>query len=89
MYARRIRAWFRETPFRWSILTFFVPWFLRIPFAKLAKWRRGDLRYYYADGQNITGPLILKTSNHMCWQARLAFAHSSFGKIHINGYRSS
>ncbi len=57
MYARRIRAWFRETPFRWSILTFFVPWFLRIPFAKLAKWRRGDLRYYYADGQNITGPL--------------------------------
>lgn len=57
MYARRIRAWFRETPFRWSILTFFVPWFLRIPFAKLSKWRRGDLRYYYADGQNITGPL--------------------------------
>ncbi len=57
MYARRIRAWFRETPFRWSILTFFVPWFLRIPFAKLAKWRRGDLRYYYADGQNVRGPL--------------------------------
>lgn len=57
MHARRIRAWFRETPFRWSILTFFVPWFLRIPFSKLARWRRGNLRYYYADGQNVRGPL--------------------------------
>jgi hypothetical protein len=57
MCGRKMRAWFRETPFRWSILTFFVPWFLRIPFAKLAKWRRGDLRYYYADGQNVRGPL--------------------------------
>lgn len=60
MCLRRMRAWFRETPFRWSILTFFVPWFLRTPFAKLAKWRRGNLRYYYADGQGVVGPLTFE-----------------------------
>lgn len=55
--ARRLRAWFRATPFRWSVATFFVPWIIRWPLTKLAEKRRAGLKYYYAVQQKIEGPL--------------------------------
>ncbi|WP_395750115.1 DUF4339 domain-containing protein [Prosthecobacter sp.] len=55
--ARRMRAWFRETPFRWSIAMFIVPWIIRWPLSKLAEKRRAGLKYFYADEERIEGPL--------------------------------
>lgn len=55
--ARRLRAWFRKTPGRWSFAMSIVPWIIRWPLAKLAEKRRAGLKYYYADQQEIEGPL--------------------------------
>lgn len=55
--ARRLRAWFRATPFRWSVAMFIVPWIIRWPLTKLAEKRRAGLKYYYAVQQKIEGPL--------------------------------